>query len=410
MNPDETTQRCNGRPGLSEDVRQAIIRLTEEKCTNKIISEQCKVSRSTIQNVRAQHRQALKEIQNVPLRKRKAITTNSQRAVMRVLVEEGRSQTYAAKITNVSQSTVSRAAKRFAETSHDDDRPRSGRHRLSTPRDDRVLERMSLSNRFQPATRLKEDWEQSGVQAGVHTVRRRLRDFGLNGRVARKKPLLTAQQKARRLAFAKRYASWTAEDWEAVLWTDESPFSIFGECGKTYVRRRVGEEFDEQCLQPTVKHGGGKIQVWGCFTAHGVGHLHWITKIMDQHVYKQILVHHLRPSLRKLGGINKLMFQQDNDPKHTAKSIQAYITRAGYKCLEGWPSQSPDLNPIENLWQELNRRLRQMRPLPKNKDDLFKMLKQAWDQLPQDTLKALVHSMPRRIQAVIEAKGGHTKY
>jgi transposase len=152
MNPDETTQRCNGRPGLSEDVRQAIIRLTEEKCTNKIISEQCKVSRSTIQNVRAQHRQALKEIQNVPLRKRKAITTNSQRAVMRVLVEEGRSQTYAAKITNVSQSTVSRAAKRFAETSHDEDRPCSGRHRLSTPRDDRVLERMSLSNCFQPAT------------------------------------------------------------------------------------------------------------------------------------------------------------------------------------------------------------------------------------------------------------------
>jgi transposase len=396
---------------LPEDIKQTIIRLTEEKFTNKAIVEQCKVSASTIKKVRAQHRQVLKELENnVPLNKPKAKTTNSQRAVIRVLVAEGQSQKYAARKVKVSQSTASRALKRFSETSHDEDRPRVGRPRLSTPRDDRVLERLSLNNRFRPATRLKEDWEQSGMQAGVHTVRRRLSEFGLSGRVARKKPLLTAIQKARRLAFAKKHASWTAEDWEAVLWTDESPFSIFGECGKTYVRRRVGEEFDEQCLQPTVKHGGGKIQVWGCFTAHGVGHLHRITGIMDQHVYKQILVHHLRPSLRQLGGMNKLLFQQDNDPKHTAKSIQSYIKQAGYKCLEDWPSQSPDLNPIENLWQELNRLLRQMRPLPKNKDDLFKLLEQAWEEIPQDTLKALVHSMPRRIQAVIEAKGGHTKY
>jgi len=269
---------------------------------------------------------------------------------------------------------------------------------------------MSLNDRFRPATRLAEDWEQSGVHASSRTVRRRLCSLGLNGRVARAKPLLTASQKARRLAFAKRYASWTAEDWEKVLWTDESPFSIFGECGKTYVRRRVGEEYDEQCLKPTVKHGGGKIQVWGCFTAHGVGDLHWIRTTMDQKVYKQILVHHMRPSIQRLGGRHRLFFQQDNDPKHTAGSIQAYIQRAGYKYLVGWPSQSPDLNPIENLWQELNRLLRQKRPLPKNKDDLFALLQQTWKELPQDTLRNLVHSMPSRIQAVIKAKGGHTKY
>ena len=190
----------------------------------------------------------------------------------------------------------------------------------------------------------------------------------------------------------------------------ESPFGIFGECGKTYVSRRPGEEFNDECLTPTVKHGGGKIQVWGCFTAKGVGHIHHINGIMDQTIYKHILVHHMRPSLMQLGGKDYIIFQQDNDPKHTAKSVGKYIERAKYLVLEGWPSQSPDLNPIENLWQELKTRLYHARPRPSNKDELFALLKREWEALPQDVLRNFVHSMPRRIEAVIKAKGGHTKY
>ena len=181
----------------------------------------------------------------------------------------------------MSKSSVSYTKKRFQETGSDRNRKCSGRPRLSTAREDRFLERRSLQDRFRPATKLKEDWEEFGIHASTSTVRRRLRASKLMGRVARKKPMLTPLHRLRRLRFAKKHKHWTKDEWEKVLWTDEAPFSIVGQCGKTYVRRRVGEELNPQCVTSTVKHGEGKIQVWGCFTANGVGHVHYIKGIMD---------------------------------------------------------------------------------------------------------------------------------
>ena len=128
-----------------------------------------------------------------------------------------------------------------------------------------------------------------------------------------------------------------------------SGFSIFGEYGKRYVRRRPAEELNPKCVTLTMKHGGGRIQVWGCPVARSVGHIHHIKGVMDQKVYKQILVHHMRASLLQFGGKDKIIFQNDNDPKHTAKSVENYIKRAKYHVLQNWPEQSDDINPIENL-------------------------------------------------------------
>ena len=101
-----------------------------------------------------------------------------------------------------------------------------------------MLLNQSFKNRFKPAKRLREQWKQIGIDASTSTVRRRLRDANLMGRVARKKPMLTRSHMRRSLEFAKKYKHWKEKNWEQVLWTDEAPFSIFGECGKTYVRRR----------------------------------------------------------------------------------------------------------------------------------------------------------------------------
>ena len=209
------------------------------------------------------------------------------------------------------------------------------------------------------------------------------------------------------MAWAKEHEDWTTSDWNNVLWSDESPFTLFQTSGRCYVRRRVGEEFLDECIAPTVKFGGGKINVWGCFSSHGVGPLIRIHGIMDGPKYRQILKTHMAPHLRKLG--KKVIFQHDNDPKHTSKVAKNYLTNQHFSVLD-WTSQSPDLNPIENLWGYVKFKIKKNVKKASSLDAVFDLVKETWENIPQNYINKLLLSMPNRCRAVIKNKGGATGY
>jgi hypothetical protein len=146
--------------------------------------------------------------------------------------------------------------------------------------------------------------------------------------------------------------------------------------------------------------------VWGCFSSKGTGPLVRVNGIMDRFVYKDILDKNMLPYAKKHMP-KKWIFQQDNDPKHKSKLLQEYFAAKKITVLE-WPSQSPDLNPIEHLWEELDRQIRVKNY--SNGAELFTALQVEWDKIPMSRISKLIESMPRRCKAVIESKGYATKY
>jgi transposase len=223
-----------------------------------------------------------------------------------------------------------------------DDLPRSGRPKKTTPREDRIIKRLSLTNRRATAKdiAIKQLPLYTEKKLSVSLVKDRLKSAGLPARVARKKPKLTEANRKKRYEWAKTHKDWTVDDWKKVIFSDESPFQLFQDGGKIYVRRRVGEELLDECVRPTVKHGGGTIQVWGCFSWFGAGPLYRITDTLTGVKYRQILKSNMAPYLKEIeqkSGL-EVIFQHDNDPKHTSKVAKKYLENKSIVVLD-WPSQ-----------------------------------------------------------------------
>ena len=150
--------------------------------------------------------------------------------------------------------------------------------------------------------------------------------------------------------------------------------------------------------------------VWGCMTWQGVGFLCWIDGKIDANLYQTILRDELLATLQwyKLKK-HDIYFQHDNDPNHTAKSTKKWLIDSKIKVLR-WPAQLLDLNPIEHLWNEVDRRL-QKRPLwPRNKDELWDVLQEIWEGIELEFCQKLISSMPRRLSDICKAKGGYVNW
>ncbi len=194
--------------------------------------------------------------------------------------------------------------------------------------------------------------------------------------------------------------------WSKVLFSDESKFCIsFGNQGPR-VWRKSGEAQNPCCLKSSVKFPQS-VMIWAAMSSAGVGPLCFLKSTVNAAIYQEILEHFMLPSADKLYGDADFIFQQDLAPAHTAKGTKSWFNDHGVTVLD-WPANSPDLNPIENLWGIVKRKMRDTRP--NNADELKATVKETWASIPPQQCHKLITSMPRRIEAVIKAKGAPTKY
>jgi len=195
-----------------------------------------------------------------------------------------------------------------------------------------------------------------------------------------------------------------------VIFSDESQFRVFESERQRYRWRKRGAPLSAADVQPTVKHGGGNIMVWGCLTSQGVGNLCRIDGGLDAELYCRILEEDWKGTLDYYHlDRAEVIFQHDNDPKHTAKRTKRWLEDNRVHVLD-WPAQSPDLNPMEHLWGEVKRRMGCLSKKPRSKNELWDRLQDVWNGIEPSVCAKLVGSMPARIQAVLDAKGGYTRY
>jgi transposase len=284
-----------------------------------------------------------------------------------------------------------------------------GRKRKTTPEmDDFILKSVEENRKLLPSQIRPLLEEKFGVTLSLTQIKARLREAGYYGRVCLKKPLLSPLNKFKRLVWAVKHKDWTIEEWKKVMWSDEKKFELFNTKRRTYCRKKINEPLRPDTVQGTVKHGGGNIMVWGCMGNGATGNLYRIEGIMDKFVYHSILLEQALPSGDKLFGNEKWVFQQDNDPKHSSKLCRSFVEEQSLKrnfSVMDWPPQSPDLSPIELLWEEVDRQVQAKKST--NVTDLEVAVKEVWRNMPTTTITKLLERMPLLCQAVIDAKGGY---
>ncbi len=168
---------------------------------------------------------------------------------------------------------------------------------------------------------------------------------------------------------------------------------------------------DPSCLVSTVQAGGGGVMVWGIFSSHTLGPLVPVEYRLNATAYLSIVADHVHRFMTTVYPSSDGYFQQDNAPCHKAQIISDWFLEHDNEfTLLKWPPQSPDLNPIEHLWDVVEREICIMDVQPTNLQQMRDAIVSIWTKISEECFQHLVESMIRIIKAVLKSKRGPTRY
>ncbi len=323
------------------------------------------------------------------------------------MLTAGMSTKAVARELNVNFSTISRLQRHFREFGSTSNRPHNRRPRVTTPVQDLHIQHLYLQDCLRPATRT------ATATIGLHnqrisaqTVRNRLREAHLHARRPHRGLDLTAVRHRNRLEWANAHIRCRLALWRGVLFMDESRFSLYRADGRQRVWRHVGERFADVNVVDRVAHGGGGVMVWAGVCYGQRTRVHFIDGILNAQRYRDEI---LRPIVVPFIHNHHLMLQHDNAQPHVARICTQFLEAENIPVL-AWPAYSPDMSPIEHVWDALDRRIRQRVPVPPNIQQLRTAIEEEWTNIPRPTINNLINSMRRRCVALREANCGHTRY
>src|SRR5579871_5379154 len=216
-----------------------------------------------------------------------------------------------------------------------------GRKRKTSEKEDLDIITIAKKNRTKTLAEISTSIDKQGTTISKAIVRRRLNEQSLYKLQPLKKLLLSDTHRDNRLEWAKKNKK---TDWSKVIFTDETTISQFSK------PKKVWRYKSEKVKALTVKHSA-KVHVYGCFSEKGFGNIYCFTENLNSEllytIYKKTLLLSARKFFREDNDCWKL--QKDNDPKHTSGKAYSWKKNNDVNNIS-WLSQSPDLNPIENIW------------------------------------------------------------
>ncbi|KAK3518682.1 hypothetical protein QTP70_008165 [Hemibagrus guttatus] len=247
------------------------------------------------------------------------------------LHQAGKTESAIGKQLGVKKSTVGAIIRKWKTYKTTDNLPPSGAPRKISPHGVKIITRTVSKNPRTTRGDLVNDLQRAGTKVTKATISNTLRRQGLKSCSARRVPLLKPVHVQARLKSAREHLDDPEEDWEKVIWSDETKIELFGKNSTCRVWRRKNAELHPKNTIPTVKHGGGNIMLWGCFSAKGPGRLIRVKERMNGAMYREILSKNLLPSARALKMKRGWVFQHDNDPKHTARATKEWLRKKHFK-------------------------------------------------------------------------------
>ncbi|KAL8357910.1 hypothetical protein RB598_002612 [Gaeumannomyces tritici] len=333
--------------------------------------------------------------------------------------ELGTSRRNLAEKYDVPATSVYGIASRYRVQKSATSRPRPGRPPLLS---DENVQRLIAKVKSQPFILPDELLRQCNLSCSFRTVKRALHLHGFKRRPALRRPKLTAENALLRLEFARRFVDQPLRSWKKWVFSDESTIVRGGGDRTKHVWCKDAERLEPKHVQPKEKPTRHGQMFWGAFG--------W-------HIRSTLYAMHGDP-LSKKGGVSSrtvleclqenlptvcspgTIFMQDNAPTHQAERVQdwlqAWAAMHGVELVK-WPPNSPDLNPIENLWSIVKAAICKRHPelgslskSERSRNLLIRAAVEAWEEIEEEVLESLVSSMHRRFQACIDANGWYTKY
>ena len=284
---------------------------------------------------------------------------------------------------NRSLSTIHSLYRKYNATGSVDDLRRSPRGRVTTRQQDRYMFLSHLRNRDLTARdTARRTMGLHNRAASDQLVRNRLRSMGLRARRPYVGTVLTDRHRQLRLQWARRHLRNTRADWARVLFTDESKFNLRISDGRARVYLRRGKRFSDNCVRERGQFGGGSVIIWGGISLHTKSQIVHVVGNLNAIRYQNLILRPVAvPHIRRNRG---MILMQDNATCHTARSTTQMLQQNNIRTLN-WPPCSPDLNPIEHVWDEIDRRVRRL-PTKRNIGELLRDITNVWNRLPQHYL------------------------